>query len=205
MPIRARPMNAKADAGVARARPPQGLQRIADRARDAEPQTRACGIGRRDDDPVAHSGRAGRRVGLGHAAANRFELRLVLVCLRVELPVLADGKGNLSSIAPRRRQNRREQVRQVDFGVRGAHDLAVALERDVEPRARERRLAAGGRRTRPQPAGRTGAVRGVALTPRRLLPPPALLRPPRAAPRRPVSALRPRRAGSPARCRACAG
>ena len=146
MPMSARPMKRQAEAGVARARPPQRLQRIGDRARDAEPQPRAGRIGRRHDDPVAHSGRARRRVGLRHAAANRFELLLVVFGLRVEPPVLADGKGNLSPIAPRRRQHRREQVRQVDFGVRGAHHLAVALEGDVETRARECRLSTRGSR-----------------------------------------------------------
>ncbi len=137
---------AQAESGIARARPPQRLQRICDRARDAKPQPRSGRIGRGHDDPVAHSGRAGRRIGLRHAAANRFELLLVVSGLRVEAPVFSDRKGNLASIAPRRRQHRREQVRQVDFGVRGAHHLAVALEGDVETRARECRLSPRGSR-----------------------------------------------------------
>ncbi len=62
--------------------------------------------------------------------------------MRVELAVLADGKRDLAAIPSRRRQDRREEVRQVDLGVGGADDFAIALERDVEARARQCRLAA---------------------------------------------------------------
>ena len=102
----------------------------------------------------------------------RFELLLVVVGLRVEPSVFADRERNLAPIAPRRREDRGEQVRQVHFGVGGAHNLAVAFEGDVEPRARERRLSPRGRRTHGShgSGGRTrrGAGRGLDRGGRRL-------------------------------------
>ena len=162
MPMSASPMKRQAEAGVARARPPQRLQRVADRTGDAEPQSGSGRIGRRHDDPVANPRRARRRIRPGDAAADRLELLLVVVGLRVEPAVLADRERNLAAIAPRRREDRREQVRQVDLGVRRAHDLAVTLERDVEARARQRHLAARRRLAhaqRPERRRRTGAAR----------------------------------------------
>ena len=51
------------------------------------------------------------------------------------------ANGTSLAIATRRRKHGGEHVGHVDFGVGLADDLAVALDADVEPAARQRRLA----------------------------------------------------------------
>ena len=59
----------------------------------------------------------------------RFDLRPVRLCGRVERAVLRHRERHFAAIAPRGREDGRQQVRQVDFGVDLTDDLAVAARR----------------------------------------------------------------------------
>ena len=115
---------------VPRRRPAQIVEQVADRPRDAEAQPGARAVRHGDDDPVAGALGAGRVVDARHV--ERRELRAIGVVGRVEMPVLADGEGNLAAVAARVGEDRGEQVRQVDLGVDLLHDLAVALHAHVQ-------------------------------------------------------------------------
>ena len=200
---------AEAERRVARARPAQVAQRVADRPRDAELQARAGRIRRRDDDPVGSTvvpGAVRRPRVTSPPMASSF--LLVVVGRRVELAVLADGERHLAAIAARRREDRREQVRQVDLGVDLRTTWPSRSTRDVEPRARERRLAARRRHATAAETWRRAPALGAAspwpcaaAATRR----PEPFRRLRASLRQRAFALPPRPAGSPARCPSCAG
>ena len=66
---------------------------------------------------------------------------------RVQLAALADGERHLAALARRRREHRREQLRQIDVGVHLPDELTIALDLDREALARHlRRSFRHGRR-----------------------------------------------------------
>ena len=141
MPMSARPM---------KPRPSPALRAAVRRSSSsASPTGRA--MPNFNPDPVGsaavtttHSGSTtvpGARIGVASPPSEPCDRLAIRVGRRVERAGLVDRERHFAAVAARGREDRGEQVRQVDLGVDLADDLAVLRDAHVHAAAGERRLA----------------------------------------------------------------